>query len=145
MSCDVFEIKVKDKESNLETEVGYLDLRNLASDFQEISLHLVEKESNIIKYVYAPSSEIPSDDEIDEYEMDEEEVEYLKIIGTQDYHKVSIVLEEAKSSFELCKSIEDQYFEDGKELFLNDFNILIEKLEFINKQSSETEILLEWQ
>ena len=115
-------------QSNSETEIeidGYY--QNFAMEFEDINFYLKKQQCDLSPFLHCPES-FMEEKMMREFGSSEDEIAYTKLITTDDFHPILVVLNEVEKAMELLKKEDDSMFEHGKKGLICDLEELIESL-----------------
>jgi len=98
-------------------------LQNLAGEFENINFAFKRDGCDLAPYLFCPESEV-SEEEIEEFEMSEDEIEAMRTITTETYHDPAKVLADVEQAITLAQSYDEDIFEYGKEPLIEDLEEL---------------------
>ncbi|WP_411846052.1 hypothetical protein AAFN60_21310 [Roseibacillus persicicus] len=97
--------------------------QNFAMEFEDINYLLKKQQCDLSPFLYCPES-FMEEEMLKEFGASDEEVAYTKLITTDAFHPVALVLNEIEKAIELVKSYDDEMFEHGKEGLVSDLEEL---------------------
>jgi hypothetical protein len=108
-----------------EIDGGYF--QNFAAEFWNINFAFKKEGCDLSPYLYCPESE-EDEDEMRESGSSEEDIAYMKMITTDDFHPISEVLEQVKKALALAKCYDEADFEYGKDPFIEQLEEVVQAL-----------------
>ena len=104
---------------------GYF--QNFAGEFENINFLLKKDDCDLSSYLYCPES-WEDEEDMKGFGSSDEDIAYMKLITTEEYHPISEVVQKVNKTIELANGYDEEVFEYGKEGFLADLRELGEEL-----------------
>jgi hypothetical protein len=119
---------------------GSYYLQNLASDFESVFYGAQGENWDLSPYLHCPESQ-QDEEEMREFEASEEEIAYMKLISSDQFYPVAEILERLDNAIEKVKTVDEEFFSEGKEGFLVDLEDLRTGLAELDAKTVKVQLL----
>ena len=98
-------------------------LQELARDYDQIAWHVKQDGGEMLAYLHCPESFMP-DDLIETLELEEAEIEHMKIVTKDDFHDPADVLKGIEHALTLMPGLDEDAFTMEKKHLIEDLEEL---------------------